>query len=890
MNCAVFIKILVLTIILPGFCCGQSFKDILIEPSDNGRILSAFLQEQEKAYGVDFIYDAQKLRTFTLGGIVERQRFSDYLDDKLGGFRVFRYSDNVVFIIDKSIADKYALKKENFLLFRDTGAGGTTLKGSVLDAINDDPLPGAKVFLPQSGATEATDIEGRVNLGFVRNGIITVEVEYVGYERNHYIVGFSPVGDQEALEARLLPESRELEGVTITADRVDENVTAKITGVENLSIGAMKALPAFMGEIDPIRSLTTLPGVSTVGELASGFNVRGGESGQNLVMQDGAIIYNPSHLFGFFSAFNPDMVSNVTLYKGGGPANFGTRISSVLDVSLRNGDANRHTVSGGLGLISGRVTLEGPIARNKSSYLIGGRFAYPDWLVKATDNISLQNSSANFRDFTGKIFHTINGNNYLTISGYHSYDDFKLATDSVFSWRTTNVSVKWDHTFHERLYSTLTAFNSNYHSEVHSVSEIEGYKYYNAIRSIGLKYDITHVMADDSKVVAGIESNGTLLEPGKKTPEDTFGNTLPEDMQDQRSLETAVYAQWDKDLSDNWSVSAGLRYGYFMRLGAEDIFSFDYSNMEGRYPAVSDTLTYGGGEVIKSYSGLEPRISFRYLINPATSLKASYYRGFQYLHLISNTSSTTPQDYWVTSGPYLNPQRGDQYSLGIFRNLKNNRYELSLEGFYKEIDQAVDYIEGADITLNPKLEAGLSQGKGLAYGAEVLLKKSAGRTNGWLAYTYSRSLRKFDGSEEGNIMINKGSYYASAFDQPHHITLILNYQLGPRSFLSANFNYSTGRPITIPVSKFSYDAYLSVLNYSDRNDYRIDDYHRLDLSWTLKDKPRANKRFRSEWVVSLFNVYSRKNTYSVSFNRYGTASKLAVLGSIFPSVNYNFRF
>lgn len=890
MNCAAFIKILVLTIILPGFCCGQSFKDILIEPSDNGRILSAFLQEQEKAYGVDFIYDAQKLRTFTLGGIVERQRFSDYLDDKLGGFRVFRYSDNVVFIIDKSIADKYALKKENFLLFRDTGAGGTTLKGSVLDAINDDPLPGAKVFLPQSGATEATDIEGRVNLGFVRNGIITVEVEYVGYEPNHYIVGFSPVGDQEELEARLLPESRELEGVTITADRVDENVTAKITGVENLSIGTMKALPAFMGEIDPIRSLTTLPGVSTVGELSSGFNVRGGESGQNLVMQDGAIIYNPSHLFGFFSAFNPDMVSNVTLYKGGGPANFGTRISSVLDVSLRNGDANRHTVSGGLGLISGRVTVEGPIARNKSSYLIGGRFAYPDWLVKATDNISLQNSSANFRDFTGKIFHTINGNNYLTISGYHSYDDFKLATDSVFSWRTTNVSVKWDHTFHERLYSTLTAFNSNYHSEVHSVSEIEGYKYYNAIRSIGLKYDITHVMADDSKVVAGIESNGTLLEPGKKTPEDTFGNTLPEDMQDQRSLETAVYAQWDKDLSDKWSVSAGLRYGYFMRLGAEDIFSFDYSNMEGRYPAVSDTLTYGGGEVIKSYSGLEPRISFRYLINPATSLKASYYRGFQYLHLISNTSSTTPQDYWVTSGPYLNPQRGDQYSLGIFRNLKNNRYELSLEGFYKEIDQAVDYIEGADITLNPKLEAGLSQGKGLAYGAEVLLKKSAGRTNGWLAYTYSRSLRKFDGSEEGNIMINKGSYYASAFDQPHHITLILNYQLGPRSFLSANFNYSTGRPITIPVSKFSYDAYLSVLNYSDRNDYRIDDYHRLDLSWTLKDKPRANKRFRSEWVVSLFNVYSRKNTYSVSFNRYGKASKLAVLGSIFPSVNYNFRF
>ncbi|MGC1240049.1 MAG: TonB-dependent receptor [Chryseosolibacter sp.] len=890
MNRLPFVITLIITCLLPAFCNSQSLKDILISPADNGRILSEFLEAQEKAHGIDFICDAAKMRSFTLNGIVEKQRFSDYLNDKLAGFRVFRYSDNVVFIIDQSIAEKYALKKENFLLFRDNGRAGTILKGAVLDAINSDPLPGAKVVLPNSRKTEATDIEGRFNVGSVAHGIVTVEVEYVGYEPNHYVIGFSSMGDQEEIVARLLPESRELEGVTITADRVDENVTAKITGIENLSIGAMKALPAFMGEVDPIRSLTTLPGVSTVGELASGFNVRGGESGQNLVMQDGATIYNPSHLFGFFSAFNPDMVNNVTLYKGGGPANFGTRISSVLDVSLRNGDANKHTVSGGVGLISGRLTVEGPIARNKSSYLIGGRFAYPNWLVKATDNISLRNSAANFRDFTGKIFHTVNENNYLTLSGYHSYDDFKLATDSIFSWRTTNISLKWDHTFHEKLYSTLTAFNSNYFSEVHSISEIEGFKYYNSIRSIGLKYDITQVLADDSKIIAGFETNGTLLEPGRKDPDDAFENILAEDMQDQRSLEAAVYTQWDKDLSDKWSVSAGLRYGYFVRLGAEEIYTFDYTNIEGRYPSVSDSVSYQGGEVIQRYSGLEPRISFRYLINQGTSVKASYYRGFQYLHLISNTSSATPQDYWVTSGPYLRPQRGDQYSLGLFKNLKDNRYEFSLEGFYKEIDNAVDYIDGADITLNPALEAGLSQGKGLAYGMEVLVKKATGRTNGWLAYTYSRSLRKFDGGEEGNIMINRGAYYASAFDQPHHVTLILNYQLGARSFLSANFNYSTGRPITIPISKYSYDAYLSVLNYSERNDYRIDDYHRLDLSWTLKDKPRANKRFRSEWVVSLFNVYSRKNTYSVSFNRYGTASKLSVLGSIFPSVNYNFRF
>ena len=878
-----------LLVISALFSKAQNFKDILIDPSDNGKIISEYLDKIERTHSIDFICDTKKMRSYTLTGITEKRRLGEYLNDYLVNFKIFRYSDNVIFIIDKSIADKYGLKKENFLLFRDTGHAGVNLKGRVTDAINNDPLIGAKIYLPQTKKASVTEADGNFSLGQIHGDIIEVDVEYVGYEPNHYIIGFSQMGKQEEIAAALLPQSRELEGVTITADRVDENVIGKITGVESLSIATMKILPAFMGEVDPIRSLTTLPGVSTVGELASGFNVRGGESGQNLVMQDGATIYNPSHLFGFFSAFNPDMVNKVTLYKGGGPANFGSRISSVLDVSLRNGDAGKHTVSGGLGLISSRLALEGPIVRNRTSYLLGGRFSYCNWLVHATDNISLRNSAANFRDFTGKVFHTLNENNYLTLSGYHSYDDFKLATDSIFSWRTTNISLKWDHTFHENLFSTLTAFNSNYFSEVHSISKIEGFKYFNAIRNAGIKYDLTRVFQEESKIIVGMESNGTLMEPGKLTPDDLFENIIPEDMQDQRSLETALYAQWENNLSEKWSLSAGLRYGYFIRFGGENIFTFNYDEMDGRYPSIVDTISYRNGAVIKSYSGLEPRISLRYMISESASLKASFYRGFQYLHLISNTASSTPQDYWITSGPYLKPQRGDQYALGFFKNLKDNHYEFSLEGFYKQIGNAVDYMEGADITLNPKLEAGLAQGKGLAYGTEVLLKKSTGRTNGWLAYTYSRSLRKFT-EQDGSKMINNGEYYPSAFDQPHHLTLILNYQLGLRSFLSANFNYSTGRPITIPISKFSYDAYLSVLNYSERNDYRIPDYHRLDLSLTIKDKPRGNKRFRSEWVISIFNVYSRKNAYSISFSRYGTASKMAVLGSTFPSVNYNFRF
>jgi hypothetical protein len=880
---------LIFFLLVCGSVRAQSFREAVISPADNGRVLSDVLAEMENLHGIEFICDEKEMQTYTINGIVEKERLTDFLKDYLVDFRLFKVSDEVMFIIHRSGSDHFALNDDNFLLFPERDDSLFTLRGSVVDGLSREPLINAKIFVRQTGATTVADENGKFHLGSLRREITEVDVEYVGYESNHYVIGFSRLGTAQELPAALMPVSHELESVTITAARVDENITAKITGVENLSIATIKTVPAFLGEVDPIRSLTSLPGVSTIGELASGFNVRGGEAGQNLVLQDGAILYNPSHLFGFFSAFNPDMVSNVTLYKGGGPAHFGSRISSVLDVSLRNGNPAKHTVTGGVGMVSSRLSFEGPITRNKSSYLIGGRISYCNWLVHATDNIGLRNSGANFSDVTGKIFQTINGKNFVTVTGYHSYDDFKLATDSVFSWNTTNVSLKWDHTFQENVFSTLTAMSSNYFSQVHSISQIEGFRYKNAIRSLGFKYDISRVVNEGSKLLWGVESTATTMEPGKLTPDDQFDNVSAADMQDQRSLETAVYFEWSKDLTKKWAIAAGVRYSHFLRLGKEDIYTFDYDHYAGRYPEILDTVSYASGETIKHYSGLEPRISLSFLISSFSSLKASYYRGYQYLHLISNTSSSTPQDYWVTSGPYLKPQIGDQYSLGFFKDVDEHRYQLSLEGFYKNINNAVDYIEGADITLNPALEAGLAQGQGQAYGAELLVKRPAGRVNGWLAYTYSRSLRRFAGTREV-LTINHGNYYPSTFDQPHHFSLILNYQLGIRSSLSANFNYSTGRPITIPVSKFSYAAYLSVLNYSERNDYRLDDYHRLDLSLTIRNKPRSNERLKSEWVISVFNVYGRKNTYSVSFNRFGTASKMSVLGSIFPSVSYNFRF
>ena len=866
---------------------GQDLRNIFIDENQNGKIFSAFLEEMERTYNVDFIFDVAQIQAYTVNGITGRQRLLEFLDKFLVHHTVTRISDKVVFIVERS-PDKFGDRRDDFIVLKKPVSDEVTVQGQLIDSGNGEPIIGAQVRVDELNSGTLTEMDGNFSLRLSPDRIYHLTLQYVGYESYHYIIGFSPYASETRIEASLFPESKQLESVIVTAEQIDVNVKGELSGMQRLNIETIKSIPTFMGEVDPVRSLTTLPGVSTAGELASGFNVRGGEAGQNLILQDGAPIYNPSHLFGFFSAFNPDMVSDVSLYKGGGPANFGGRVSSVLKVDLKNGDAGKHTVSGGVGLVSSRLSVEGPLHRGKSSYMIGGRLSYTNWLIHATRDVQLKQSAANFYDLTGKLFFTINDKNFLSITGYASHDDFRLATDSVFSWGTLNASLRWDHTFNERLSFVLTAFNSNYSSDVTSRDEIEPFIYSNEINTTGIKFDLNYHKNERWKLLGGLEANRVVLEPGKLAPTGE-GNVVPVDMRDQQGIESALYVQSDFDLTEKLALSAGLRYSHYLRVGPDEIFTFDYSNIEGRYPAITDTTTYQGGKVIETFGGLEPRLSLRYLVRDNLSLKASYYRGYQYLHLISNTTSTTPQDYWVASGPYLKPEIGDQYSLGVFTNVRNNQYEISVEGFYKETRNAVDFIEGADITLNPALEAGLAQGRGLAYGVEALFRKNVGgKIDGWLSYTWSRSLRRFESTEFTTI--DEGRYYASSYDKPHNLSLVVNYHLGERTVLSANFTYSTGRPITIPVSRFSYDVYLSVLNYSRRNEYRIPDYHRLDLSITFRDRPRKNKRWMGEWVFSIFNVYGRDNAYSIYFNQYGMANKVSVLGTVFPSFTYNFRF
>ena len=878
--------LLLMSLSLTGYT--QTINRVIIDKSANGKGLVNYLKEVENKYGLDFIYDTSQLEPLSINGITEEKYLLDYIDNSVFNLSAIKLNDNMAVIVDKKTSYEFGKKRDNYIVLKPSGKSKSILKGNVWDGTTDEKLIGVQVVIQSKQLGALTDEKGNYELS-VPESLFRLDIRYVGYETVSYIVGFSKLSNRTDISVGMRPSLSQLETVVVTASKAEDNVKNNLTGVENLSISTIKELPTFMGEVDPLKGLITLPGVSTVGEVSSGINVRGGDTGQNLIIQDGAIIYNPTHLFGFFSAFNPDMISNVTLYKGGGDASYGGRVSSVMEVNLKNGNATLHTFSGGIGMVSSRISAEGPIVRDRVSYNFGGRVSYTNWLLKATNNIDLVDNSAKFYDLTGKIFYEINKNNSVALTGYNSNDEFKLDNDSTFSWSTTNLSLKWDHVFKSGMASTMTISNSNYGSNVDNENLLSGFKYSNGIKNLMTKYVVTNEFNEKFNTAAGIEANYNLSDPGKLVPNEESVNVDAVDINNQKSLEAAVFISTDFEINDKLSFTAGIRQSNFFRLGEDKIYKFDYDNLDGRYPSIVDSTVYKSNEVITSYRGLEPRVSLRYLLNDLTSIKASYYRGYQYLHLVSNTTASAPLDYWISSGPYIEPEIGDQVSLGYFKNMYNNTYEISVEGFYKNVKNTIDYIEGANTTLNKSLESGMIQGNGIAYGVEVMVKKNTGNLNGWLSYTYARSLRKFDSPLEIRT-INNGEYYASLNDQPHSLSFVINYNFNQQVTLSSNFTYSTGRPITIPISKFSYDAYLSVLNYSKRNEYRIPDYHRLDVSLTIKDRIKSNKRFYGEWVFSVYNLYGRKNAFSIYFDSYGNAHKVAILGTFFPSLSYNFKF
>ncbi|MCR9289151.1 MAG: TonB-dependent receptor [Bacteroidetes bacterium] len=756
-----------------------------------------------------------------------------------------------------------------------------TISGHIRDALNGEELIGANVFVQELGTGTSTNVYGFYSLSLPSKNY-KVGFSYLGYQ--DLIVDISLTKNQ-VLDVELELEGVMVDEIVVIAKEEDENIKNVEMSVETLSAAQIKQIPQVMGEADLIRSIQLLPGVSTVGEGATGFNVRGGNVDQNLILLDEATVYNSSHLFGLFSVFNVDAVKDSKLYKGGIPSKYGGRLSSVLDVRQRDGNRKNFGMNGGIGLIASRLTLEGPIQKNESSFMVAGRSSYGHLFLKLDPE--LKDNVVYFYDLNAKANFTLSENDRLYISGYFGRDVFNFGDDFSSDWGNATASVRWNHLFSNKLFSNFTAVYSDYGYSFGVPAGAEAFDWDANINNYVLKGDFTYFFNPDSKMDFGIESNFYRFHPGRAIGlgEGSIFNEI--NVQHKRAWENAIYASYEHEPIKNLTLQYGLRFSNFQRLGKEDVFIYE-NGIPTSEEAIIDTVSYGSMDKIISFSSPEPRFAANYVINDKNSVKLSYNRMRQYIHLVSNTTSATPIDIWTPSGKYIDPATVDQVAVGYFRNFKDNTYEASIEGFYKNFQDLLDYKDGAELLLNETLETELLSGDGRAYGLELAVRKNKGAVTGWVSYTLSRAERKVEG-------VNNGSYYPSNYDKVHDLSVTTSWKINEKLNLSTNFAFATGRPITYPESRYVYDG-ITVPHYDNRNGARTPSYHRMDVGLQFTPKGKPDKRWKSSWEFGVYNVYARKNTYSIFFRQNEDtpleteAVRLSIFGSALPYVTYNFSF
>lgn len=764
--------------------------------------------------------------------------------------------------------------------------GSATITGTVRDIKSGEAIIGASVYIESPMIGASTDQLGRYSLTLSK-GRHNIKIKSVGMKTTQRPVMLYSNGK---LDIELEEDITPLKEVLVQSER-DVKVTSVEMGIEKLDIKIMKQMPLVLGEADVMKVVLALPGVQTVGEGTVGLNVRGGATNQNLILFNDAVVYNPSHMFGFFSTFNPDVLKNVELYKSGVTADYGGRLSSVLDVTARDGNLKKFSVSGGLSPITGRLTVEGPLIKDKSSFILAARSTYSDWIMKRVDNPKLRNSAASFYDLTANINHKINDNNSLTLSGYLSQDEFKLAADTAYSYSDRNASIKWKHVFNPNFYSTVTGTASQYNYQIASnLVEENAFKMNFKIRQYTAKADFNYLLATKHALNAGVSVTRYQLSPGNRQPWGDSSKVIPDILDTEQAMESAVYIGDNYEVTSKFSLYFGLRYSMYNYLGPRTVYQYP-EGAPRTETNISGSVQYGSGASISKYQGPEPRFSARYIISPSSSVKFSYNRMRQYIQMLSNTTAITPTDIWKLTDPYVKPQVGDQISVGYYRNLKGNQLEFSMETYYKFMNNTTDYKNGAELFLNHHLETEVLDARGKAYGIEFLLKKPSGKLNGWISYTYSRSFlqAKTDFSSEA---INHGEWYRSSYDKPHALNVITNYKFSRRVNLSLNFTYSTGRPITLPIAKYDLDGVRRVF-YSDRNQYRIPDYFRTDFSINVEGNHKIRKLAHSSWSFAIYNLTGRNNAYSVFFVAHEgliRGYKLSVFAQPIPTITYNFKF
>jgi hypothetical protein len=913
------------------FCCrlyGQQDTAVLVNVKADSANIEKFVDEIEKQTGFHFFYDTARLDSVVITIDAQNQPLTKVLDLAFSGNDVFYTIDESKHIFltrgrplslllpdgfftggktnkprlrqdtsltadtfdpdDEKSAQKAILENKLYEIGDRSVPNPpkiVTVAGYVRDAKTGEPIVGASVFIDNPRIGGATDQYGYYSLSLPRGRHI-VNIQSIGMrDTRRQVVLYS----DGKMNIDLLGTVIALKRVIIAAQKLS-NVKGTQMGLQKIDIKTIKQIPVVFGEADILRVVTTLPGVKTVGESSTGLNVRGGSADQNLILFNDATIYNPAHFFGMFSAFNPEVVKDVELYKSSIPARYGGRLSSVLNVNSREGNKKNITGSAGIGLLTSRLDIEGPLIKDKSSFIIGGRTTYANWLLNALPK-QYRNSKASFYDINLNISHAFNKKNSVYLTGYLSRDHFNLNSDTVYGYGNTNISLKWKHIFNNKLNSLITGGYDRYNYEVSSDRlPLNAYKLGFDINQTYLKIHFNYYLNSKHTIEYGLHSVFYKLHPGNYQP---LGNTslvVPDTVAAEQALETALYISDHYNITPSLSLDGGIRYSVFNSLGPQNINSYAPG-----LPKTGDnllaTVPYSPGKFIKTYSGPEYRLSVRYSFTDSFSVKAGYNTQRQYIHSLSNTAAMAPTDIWKLSDPNIKPQWGEQFSLGIYKNLKANTIEASVEVYYKNIKDYLDYKSGAVLVMNHHIETEVMGTRGKAYGAELLIKKLTGKLNGWISYTWSRVFLKMDDPAAGEV-INKGMYYPANYDKPHDFTVIGNYRVTHRFSLSLNATYSTGRPITLPIGVFYYGGSARTL-YADRNEYRIPDYFRTDFSMNIDGNHKVHQKTHNSWTIGVYNLTGRKNPYSVYYVSEGgivQGYKLSIFGSAIPYINFNISF
>lgn len=762
-----------------------------------------------------------------------------------------------------------------------------TLSGNIKDASDGEDLVGVTVLVKElPGTGVVTNVYGFYSLT-LPPGKYTIQYKYLGYKTIEFKADLSK-NIKNNIE--LAYGATDLNVVEISAEKEGANIRSNEMSVEKISIKDVSSIPVLFGENDVLKVIQLLPGIKSSGEGGSGFHVRGGGADQNLILLDGAPVYNASHLLGFFSVFNPDAIKDLTLYKGGIPAEYAGRLSSVVDIKMKEGNSKEYAVLGGIGNLSSRLTIEGPIIKDKSSFIVSGRRMYIDAFKGLSSNETLRNATFYFYDLNLKANYQFSDKDRLFVSGYFGRDNFGIKDRFGFNYGNATATIRWNHLYNEKLFSNTSFMLSNYDYEINI--EAAGFSINSRIRDYTLKQDVDFFWNENNKLKFGGSAIHHTFDPGEVTSTgEAIGNTK---IENRYGIESGLYISNEQKFSEKWSATYGVRYSNFTQIGPGEFYSY---NLKGQ---VNDTIKYTGNDAVRSYHGIEPRLALNYVLNNSTSIKASYNRMYQYLHLLSNSSGGNPTNTWIPSSNNIKPEIADQVVLGFFKNFKDNAYEFSIETYYKSIQNTIDYRTGAEITLNPTVEGELLYGKGRAYGLELYLKRKKGVFTGWISYTLARTELQFN-------QINKGAWYPAKHDRTHDLSIVAMYDLSERVKLSSTFVFYTGNAVTFPTGKYVIDGQIINL-YSDRNGSRFPNYHRLDIGLVLEgknyrivtnpatgEKEKRDKKFHSSWNFSIYNVYNRENAYSFSFrpkedDPVQTEIIQTSLIKFLPAVTYNFNF